>query len=77
MKIHVYAALKEYFEPEFELGEAIHNTDELKSCLVAINGQAGDLLDTCKFAVEEGFIDNEFLLQQHDTVIIIPPSSGG
>jgi len=77
MKIHVYAALKDYFTPEFELAETIHNTDELKTCLLAINGRAGELLDTCRFAVEEGFIDNGFKLKENDTVIIIPPSSGG
>lgn len=77
MKIHVYAALKDYFTPEFELAEAVRNTDELKTCLLAINGQAGDILDTCRFAVEDGFIDNEFKLNDHDTVIIVPPSSGG
>jgi len=77
MKIHVYAALKDYFTPEFELADIIRNTDELKVCLLAINGQAGEILNTCRFAVEEGFIDNDFKLKENDTVIIIPPSSGG
>ena len=78
MKIHVYAALKEYFTPpEFELVEPIRNTDELKVCLLAINATAGEILNTCKFAVEDGFIDNDFKLKEHDTVIIVPPGSGG
>jgi sulfur-carrier protein len=77
MKIHVYAALKEYFTPEFELVETVHNTDELKACLLTINDRAGAILDTCRFAVEDGFIDNEFKLYDHDTVIIVPPGSGG
>ena len=77
MTIHVYASLKEYFTPEFELNEPIRNTDELKACLLAINSQAGELLQTCRYAVEDGFIDNEFKLNDHDTVIIVPPSSGG
>jgi len=77
MKIHVYASLKEYFTPEFELVEPIRNTDELKVCLLAINATAGEILNSCRFAVEDGFIDNDFKLQEHDTVIIIPPSSGG
>jgi molybdopterin synthase sulfur carrier subunit len=77
MKIHVYAALKDYFRPEFELAETVSNTDELKACLLTINGEAGTILDTCRFAVEDGFIDNEFKLSDHDTVIIVPPSSGG
>ncbi|HZE84240.1 MAG TPA: MoaD/ThiS family protein [Puia sp.] len=77
MKIHVYAALKDHFEPEFELQDAGHNTDELKARLQGINADATELLKICRFAVEDGFIDNEFKLSDHDTVIIIPPSSGG
>jgi molybdopterin synthase sulfur carrier subunit len=77
MKIHVYAALKDFFTPEFELTETIGNTEELKACLLTINGAAGKILDSCRFAVEDGFIDHDFKLKEHDTVIIIPPSSGG
>jgi sulfur-carrier protein len=77
MKIHVYAALKEHFDPEFELKETVHNTDELKACLQEINADAAELLQSCRFAVEEGFIDNAYKLKDNDTVVIIPPSSGG
>jgi molybdopterin synthase sulfur carrier subunit len=77
MRIHVYAALKDYFSPEFELDGLARNTDELKLRLLAINGEAGQLLDRCRFAVEEGFIDHDYKLKENDTVIIIPPSSGG
>jgi len=77
MKIHVYATLKDFFSPEFELTAVAHNTDELKHRLLEINGQARQLLDSCRFAVEEGFIDNHYKLKENDTVIIIPPASGG
>ena len=77
MRIHVYAALKDHFQPEFELEGAVRNTDELKLRLQALNADAGELLKSCRFAVEEGFIDNEYKLKENDTVIIIPPSSGG
>ncbi|MBN9380032.1 MAG: MoaD/ThiS family protein [Chitinophagaceae bacterium] len=77
MRIHVYATLKDYFSPEFELEAVARNTDELKQRLLDINGQAGQLLDSCRFAVEDGFIDNQYKLKENDTVIIIPPSSGG
>ena len=77
MKIHVYAALKDHFEPEFELAGTVDNTDELKSRLQALNADAAGLLQSCRFAVEEGFIDNTFKLKENDTVIVIPPSSGG
>ncbi|HVS94915.1 MAG TPA: MoaD/ThiS family protein [Puia sp.] len=77
MKIHVYAGLKDYFQPEFELEGLARNTDELKKLLLAINDKAGKMLASCRFAVEEGFIDNQFKLNEHDTIVIIPPSSGG
>ena len=77
MKIHVYAALKDYFQPEFEVRELVRNTDELKAVLLTLNDKAGDILSSCRFAVEEGFIDNAFKLNDQDTVVIIPPSSGG
>lgn len=77
MKIHVYAGLKDYFQPEFELAGEVRNTDALKARLLAINAEANSLLATCRFAVEEGFIDNQFKLKENDTVIIVPPSSGG
>jgi len=77
MKIHVYAALKDYFQPEFEVSELVRNTDELKAHLLTINDKAGEILSSCRFAVEEGFIDNAFKLTEHDTIVIIPPSSGG
>jgi len=77
MKIHVYATLKDYFSSEFELQTVAHNTDELKRHLVQINDQAEQILDSCRFAVEDGFIDNDYKLKENDTVIIIPPSSGG
>ncbi len=77
MKIHVYAGLKDYFQPEFEVESVVRNTDELKAVLVTINDKAEAMLSSCRFAVEEGFINNEYKLNQHDTIVIIPPSSGG
>jgi molybdopterin synthase sulfur carrier subunit len=77
MKIHVYAGLKDYFQPEFEVEDIVRNTDELKALLLIMNGKAEAMLSTCRFAVEEGFIDNAYNLNSHDTIVIIPPSSGG
>lgn len=77
MKIHVYAGLKDYFQPEFEVEDNVRNTDELKALLLTINGEAAKMLSACRFAVEDGFIDNAYNLKNHDTIVIIPPSSGG
>jgi molybdopterin synthase sulfur carrier subunit len=77
MKIHVYAGLKDYFQPEFEVEGRVQNTDELIERLLIINDKAGAMLSTCRFAVEEGFIDNAYNLSRNETIVIIPPSSGG
>jgi len=77
MKIHVYAALKEHFEPEFELDGVVRDTTELKARLLAINDRAAGLLEISRFAVADGFIDADFKLKEYDTVVIIPPASGG
>jgi molybdopterin synthase sulfur carrier subunit len=77
MTIHVYAGLKEYFQPEFELTEEVGNIDQLRACLLAINDQAAKLLSACRFAVQEGFIDNTYKFKAHEVVIVVPPSSGG
>lgn len=77
MKIHVYAGLKEFFLPEFELPDDLYDIDQLRACLLGMNGQAEDLLAACRFAVEDGFIDNTYKFKAHETVIVVPPSSGG
>jgi sulfur-carrier protein len=77
MKIHVYAGLKDYFQPEFEVEGRVRNIDELIERLLIINDKAGAVLSFCRFAVEEGFIDNAYNLYQNDTIVIIPPGSGG
>jgi hypothetical protein len=77
MMIHVYAGLKDYFLPEFELTEEPGNIDQLKACLLAINGQAAKLLAACRFAVADGFIDSTYKFKAHEIVIVVPPSSGG
>ncbi|HXD78914.1 MAG TPA: MoaD/ThiS family protein [Puia sp.] len=69
--------MKDYFQPEFEIVGVARNTDELKGLLLAINDKAETILSSCRFAVEEGFIDNQFKLNENDTIVIIPPSSGG
>lgn len=77
MKIHVYAGLKDYFEPEFEIDGVARNTAELIAQLLRINAKAETMLASCRFAVAEGFIDKEYTLKSYETVVIIPPSSGG
>ncbi len=77
MRVKVFATLKDYYAPEFELESVARNLEDLKHLLLRINAQAAQLLDSCKFAVGDTFIDKDHKLKDNDTVIIIPPSSGG
>ena len=77
MKIRVFASLKEYFEPEFELDAAAGNVEELKVRLGEMRPAAIPLLDCCRFAVADRFVDAEYLTREYETVAVIPPASGG
>ena len=77
MNVRVYASLKDYFPQDFSLEGRAANTEELKARLLEMNGEAGKILEACRFAVGTDFIDHDFKLQENDTVIILPPGSGG
>ena len=77
MTILVYAALKDYFEPAFELTEPVHSIAGLRAALLQRNPGAEAILPVCRFAVNDTFVDSQFQLQTHDAIHIIPPSSGG
>jgi molybdopterin synthase sulfur carrier subunit len=77
MKIEVFAVLKDYFEPEFEVETNAKNIDDLRQRLLALQPCAQNVLNISRFAVNDEFIDNNFQLKESDTICIIPPSSGG
>ena len=77
MKIEVFAVLKDYFTNEFELDTTVSSIEALKSILITLQPDAIDILSSCRFAVNNEFIDNNFQLKDSDIISIIPPSSGG
>ena len=77
MKIEVFAVLKDYFKNEFELDTTVSSIEALKSLLITLQPDAIDILSSCRFAVNNEFIDNNFQLKDSDIISIIPPSSGG
>lgn len=77
MKIQVFAVLKDYFDKEFELGAEVGDIASLQSELVRLNPSAKGILQLCRFAVHDEFIDNDFRIEKNDTICIFPPSSGG
>jgi molybdopterin synthase sulfur carrier subunit len=77
MKVQVFAVLKDHFDKEFEVTGTVKNIEALRTKLREINPACGGILDSCRFAVNDDFIDNDFKLQENDTIVILPPSSGG
>lgn len=77
MKVEVFAVLKDHFEKEFEVDASITNTTELRNFLIQSRPEATNILNSCRFAVNYEFVDMNFKLETHDTIVILPPSSGG
>ena len=77
MKIEVYAVLKDYFEKEFTLQRSLHDINDLRSFLIDKNPKAAAVLTTSRFAVDNEFVDNNYILKENDHISIMPPSSGG
>lgn len=77
MRIEVYAMCRDYFERSFTLNEPVNNLVELRNALLKINPEAGQILQLSRFAANDSFIDENYILQSNDQISIIPPSSGG
>ncbi len=78
MKVQVFAMLKDYFNEELILdAEGIGNASDLINKLAVLNPDAAAILKRCRMAVEMKFVSGDYKLNAHDTISIIPPSSGG
>lgn len=69
--------LKDHFDQEFEVHDRITTANELKQFLIQSNPVSAALLENCRFAVNEEFVDLNYKLNTDDIITIIPPSSGG
>lgn len=76
MKIQVFASLKDYFNKEFTV-DHFDSISALKEYLITENKQAEKILNLCRFAVNNEFVDLNYNIKPHETISIIPPSSGG
>lgn len=78
MTITLFAVLKEYFPPKiYILDESINNVEDVKKHLNYLNPEASKVLSSCRFAVNNQFINQTFIINNTDDVSVIPPSSGG
>ncbi len=77
MKIQVFAVLKDYFDREFDLNDDITDIASLREHLSRLNTSAQGVLQLCRFAVHDEFVDQTYNITKNDTICIFPPSSGG
>ena len=77
MRVQVFAALKDFFDKEFEADKNITTVVELRNALVLQKPEAEKILGACRFAIDDEFVDMNHKLKIHDIITIIPPSSGG
>lgn len=77
MKVTVYAVLKEYFDASFTMDGQLNSVQDLRNKLVQIKPQAAPVLDACRFAVNDEFVNLDFKIKDDDSISILPPASGG
>ena len=77
MRVEVYAVLKDHFDASFPLSGQVGSISELKQELVKIKPGAAPILEACRFAVNNEFVPEDYKLNEHDTIAVLPPASGG
>lgn len=78
MKIHVFAALKDYMPTEFELDvSAVKNVSDIGELLKRQFPRAAELLNTCRYSSESEMLTVEQEITNYENIFVIPPSSGG
>ena len=75
--LEFYAALKDHFPNPMEVGEQPSDVRMLRAYLTDKQLSASKLLAQCRFAVDDTFVDERYVLREGDRVLVIPPSSGG
>lgn len=77
MRIQVFAVLKDFFKKEFELKVKVSSISELRVQLGQMNPSAVPVLKRCRFALQDEFVNDQYVLTGNEHIIVIPPSSGG
>ena len=79
VKVRVFAGLKDYFAPQLEL-----EMQGDKPCIASIrhellnmNPDAAALMELCRFAAGNEFVEATYQVQNGEVVSFLPPSSGG
>jgi len=76
--VHFFAGLKRFFSAPIKM-EALRiiTAQDVISQLKIKYPEASDLLDTCRIAINEEFVDLSIAVKPNMELFLIPPSSGG
>jgi molybdopterin synthase sulfur carrier subunit len=76
--IHFFAGLKRFFSTSIQM-EALklQTAKDVIDQLKATYPEASDLLDTCRIAVNEEFVEPSIAVKPNMELFLMPPSSGG
>ena len=78
LKIRTYASVKEMLGESFEIEVTDGCTiEELKKKIVVMNPKIAEMINICRFAVNESIVSDKTSIKEDEHVHIIPPSSGG
>jgi molybdopterin converting factor small subunit len=77
MTIKSFASIKEKLKEDITLSDAQLSQIELKAILIEAEPSLMNILDRCRFVVNNQFVNQDFIFQSDDIVYIVPPSSGG
>ena len=78
LKIRTYASVKELLGESFEIEVKDGCTiEELKKEIVAMIPATAELINICRFAVNESIVNENTEIKENEHVHIIPPASGG
>ena len=78
LKISAYASVKDLLGESFEIEVNDGCTiEELKKKIAGRNPEAAELINICRFAVNESIVNEIRAIKEDEHVHIIPPASGG
>lgn len=75
--IEPFASVKDYLTANQSVLVPMHSTlKEFRNTLLQL-GMAESLLLSLRFVKDNSFISEDYIFQEHDHILLLPPSSGG
>ena len=77
IRLLYFAILREKLGRQEEMLEFSGSVGELRKLLVEREPHLADVFKVCLFAVNQEYVEEDFILKGGETVAVIPPVSGG